>query len=47
MIIYGIAHVDAKGLIDQGSVICDLIFAKSNAVVPDLPALSQGAETWF
>ena len=45
MIIYGIVHVDAKGLIDLGYVICDLIFAKSNTAMPDLPALSQGAKT--
>ena len=47
MTISGIAHMDAKGLIDLGSVICDLIFAKSNTTLPNLPTLSQGAETWF
>ena len=39
VIICGIFHVDAKELIDLGSVICDLIFAKSNPALPDLPSL--------
>ena len=47
MIICGIANVDAKGLIDMGSVICDMIFENSNAALPDLPALSEGAKNWF
>ena len=47
VIIIGILHVDAKGSIDMGSVIYDLIFVKANIALPNLPTLSQGAETWF
>ena len=47
VIINDIKNMDVKGPIDLGSVICDLIFVKSNAALPDLPALSQGAEIWF
>ena len=47
VIIHGFAHVDAKGLIYMGPIICDLIFVKSNATLPNLLALSHGAETWF
>ena len=47
VIIIGIAHVDAKGFINLGPVIYDLVIVKSNAAFLDLPTLFQGAETWF
>ena len=34
-------------LIDVGYLIHNLIFVRLNVARPDLPALSQGAETWF
>ena len=45
MIIIGIAHVDAKGSIDLGSAIYDLVIVKSNTTLLDLPTLFEGAET--
>ena len=47
VIIIGIAHVDAKGSIDLGSVIYDLVIMKSNTTLLHLPILCQGAKTWL
>ena len=47
MMIIGIVYVDAKGSIDLGSMIYDMVIVKSNTALLDLPTLSQGAETWF